>query len=502
MKNSKQSRGFTSKGVTSKGFTLVEIVVVLSITTIVFGIISSIIVFSMGMFRDGTFSVQEKISTEELVGLLESEVSYSSEIVVSSGVGLDDDWYCFYISDGMLIHSKYQGGNYTTLSSFSKLGNLDLEKTTLDVECNNRSIIVYISETKYVIPLYNISSLEIEKTGIRNGIKLFYKKDRRVSAITDTSQGTEDSNTPSGGTEEPPIFENTGTIADQIRTISPESNRGKLEDLKAHSQVYFFKYDAIYVDGYWWVFLMDGWGGGQYRPTNTLPPNFNSLWWKKLSIDWDKYSAYEKGDIVVYNSKYYRCKQDIINYGGTIFEPGSSTWGGEFWEEISENELPSDGSSNISVRNTTNTRAKETVISKLGNWSNDELLEVRKYDDSILDSIPVCSSPSNPRYEDIWMMVEENPQTGGIYFSYYIRVNNYGVAPNEKTSDGHLDWQKLSVDYSDYSVYYKGDVSYFGQNGLNSYMKCLSDYDTYYDRGVHNWTAPYYIWGLNRWESF
>lgn len=488
------------------GFTLVEIVVVICISTIVFAMIGSLIVFSMKMFASGVEDVQDSISISSLQDFLKSELEYATDIKIQEEKP-DGEWrsFAFQEEDKVLVQSlEKEDNSIQVLNNFENFGSLEGDITFIQVSLVNSTStndsyakIKLGDTTSYIIALNNASVSTANYT-LQGNMKLYYRTEIQLSSITtdDSSSGDDDSTTTSEVDED---FENTGTIVDQISTISPESNRGKWEDIKNLDQMYFYQYDAIFIDGYWWV-LVDG-GSNNYT-ISSLPPINGYTKWKKLCTQWDMYSAYEAGDIVEYNGEYYQAKKDIINVGSnagetTIYYPtaGNQWWNPGYWEKITE--LPEDGAANLALRDTKNEKAKNTVIKKILEYTNEELLQVKQYSAELLDEIPVCEDPDNPELDEIWMLKEKDEETGSVYFSYYIRVYTYGVGPGEKTSSGKMDWQKLSVDYSDYSVYFKGDISYYGQRGMNQYMICLKTYDTYYDRS-NGWTAPFYF---DRWQA-
>lgn len=507
-----------------QGFTLVEIVVVLSIGAIVLSMVGSMIVFSMNMFASGVGEVQDSISISELQDLLKTELESATEIVITQ----DSDqlpqgkWNSFAITDANgLIQTVAQNDHSSNTISFKDFGSLK-DDITLKVQLLNDNgkyaKVTIADDISYVVSLINA---QYDKTNrdieIKDDMILYYKKEPRKVAIVDNGSNngggsTEPVEPPDTGDSEDempaeptpdPDFGNTGTIVDQIATISPESNRGKLEEI---TKRYFYQYDAIFIDGYWWVLVADD---SNHYELDRLPPQKGAMKWKKLNDEWDKYSAYEKGDIVKFQGKYYQAQKDIINVGlhggeGTNYYPlaGNEYWNPGYWEEIDT--LPADGASNIALRQTKNVNAKKTVINKILKYTNDELLTVRQYNDKYLDQIPICKNPKNPTLEDIWMVKEKNSQTGAIYFSYYIRINNYGVRPNEKSSTGKLDWQRLSVDFSDYSVYFENDIVLYADYGRIEFMKCKQYYDVYFNRKGN---APF-EWvdgdrtGVDRWIQY
>ena len=84
-----------------QGFTLVEIIVVLSIGSIVLSMVGSMIVFSMNMFASGVSEVQDSISVSELQDLLKTELESATQIVITQDPDQlpEGEWNSFAISD-------------------------------------------------------------------------------------------------------------------------------------------------------------------------------------------------------------------------------------------------------------------------------------------------------------------------------------------------------------------------------------------------------------------
>lgn len=69
------------------------------------------------------------------------------------------------------------------------------------------------------------------------------------------------------------------------------------------------------------------------NPADLTPGNIKGTnrYWQKLQTKWDGNSAYEKGDIVIYNNNLYRCKQDAI-YNGKEPTADGGQWERVYWE--------------------------------------------------------------------------------------------------------------------------------------------------------------------------
>ena len=97
------------------GFTLVEIVVALSGSAIVCGIVGSMVLFSMNMSAEGVKENQEKQIVDSLISSFEEDLSSATAIVYSENgdapsLKKDDntdlEWHSYSVSDGRILRDN------------------------------------------------------------------------------------------------------------------------------------------------------------------------------------------------------------------------------------------------------------------------------------------------------------------------------------------------------------------------------------------------------------
>lgn len=454
------------------GFTLVEIIVSIAIGSIVLLIAGGIILSSSNFLMTTTDMDIDKRAVDSIVDFVRGEIEYSTDVrFVQHGDELapnyteDSDWHYFYIKDNELYRdgAKVFAKSFTNNKSLSisMKGNgtstsnhrLDIKYALLD----NKNEISYSSRD--TVMFLNLSvSQEILNQGIYsadykdisdNGYWLFYtKKAKNLTSIPEE------------------VDNNTGTVADQIKFLNVFNNRNELFNYDWQSggkQIY--KYEFVFYNGYWWQLLSDsGLYGTKNAHTIEVPDQCHKF--KRISAEFVHTSAYEKGDVVIYNNQYYICKADFINQGMTIgrsYTPDQNFWpANHFWEKIDEKNLKDenghfkDNSSHITdpkrSESMKNEYMQKTILNKLDGINLDIIPEYKKEDNA---KIPVVIGA--PKQSDFYKVTKTDPSTNQKIVKYYIKLENNGSEPGI-AFDKKVGWQEITMEYAQYSAYNRDDM--------------------------------------------
>lgn len=466
------------------GFTLVEIIVSIAIGSIVLLIAGGIILSSSNFLMTTTDMDIDKRAVDSIVDFVRGEIEYSTDVrFVQHGDELapnyteDSDWHYFYIKDNELYRdgAKVFAKSFTNNKSLSisMKGNgtstsnhrLDIKYALLD----NKNEISYSSRD--TVMFLNLSvSQEILNQGIYsadykalsdNGYWLFYtKKAKDLTSIPEE------------------VDNNTGTVADQIKFLNIFTNRNDLNDvnMKEATGKYINQYEFVFYEGYWWQLLDQS----NYYGYNAEKPNATYKF-KKISANFDSESAYEQGDIVIYNNEYYRCIQNMINNGvSEKYYPLDGSWRGNgFWTHIDKETLKNDdnsfkdGSIHINKSRTESqiTNYSNTILSKIIHLDLNKAIEFNASNNS---KIPVVNLSKGVQQSDLYKITETNIITKQKKTRYFIKLFNQDNLPGQ--NDGVCAWQELSMDYIPTSAYLVGDrvMQPYTANGLErNYIKCV-----------------------------
>lgn len=470
------------------GFTLVEIIVSIAIGSIVLLIAGGIILSSSNFLMTTTDMDIDKRAVDSIVDFVRGEIEYSTDVrFVQHGDELapnyteDSDWHYFYIKDNELYRdgAKVFAKSFTNNKSLSisMKGNgtstsnhrLDIKYALLD----NKNEISYSSRD--TVMLLNLSvSQEILNQGIYsadykdlsdNGYWLFYtKKAKDLASIPEEE------------------IKYTGTVADQIKFLNIFTNRNDLYDanMQGATGKYINQYEFVFYKGYWWQLLDQS----NYYGYNAEKPD-KTYKFKKISSYFDSASAYEQGDIVIYNDEYYRCTNRMVSNGfSDEYYPLNGSWrGNSFWERIDKEKLKNndgsfkDGSIHINKSRTESqiTNYSNTILSKIINLDLSKAIE---FDASNNSSIPVVNLSIGVQQNDLYKITETDIISKQKKIRYFIKLfDDTGKLPGQGGPDG-CDWQELSMEYIPNSAYATGDrvKQPYTAGGLeNNYIKCIKD---------------------------
>lgn len=337
----------------TKGFTLLEIIVVLLISSIVMIIAGSLIMNSLDFFNKTTSSDVEKYAVDSISSLVHDELMYASDVRITTP---DDeilekgDWRSFNIID----HRLYLDETLVFEDNFYNNRDLKLEvkgyedgyriNLKFSFMKNASSDVVYTSGSTLELlnlkeqkkindvfqPFPKTDTYEIGK----NDYRLYYKK----GDIPDNKTGN--------------IDDSTGTVQDELNCRDEEvSNPGDLSgNFKGE-----FSQNTTYAYGDFVSF-----SSNFYRCVEEEGLVTNSVinsplamsGWKKIVSSWTNKSAYKTGDVVYYQFKPYKCLRGIdengdddkkimggVNYDGTPKQPSGEETDTEYWKFLSNQEL-------------------------------------------------------------------------------------------------------------------------------------------------------------------
>lgn len=406
------------------GMTLIEIVVVLLISTIIMIITSAMILSSMGYFGEEVIFQQDQEGLDDISGYIRKELSYATDVRVATTKPSDDDWHWLSIQNGklykddkqLLDDTYYQNRNMTcTVQGFDNY-RLDIYLKYIDTKD------VVVAKTRTSLELLNLKaereihreyapfSTEIEVTEIQ---KIYYIiKEKTV--------------------EQEPEIDDSGTVKEQLKCLNNYNNRGEF-----HSNTKYYVGDYVFDDtGQWWVNVSQS----RVFAENEKPGNSTSVvGWKKISAEFDPLSSYEKNDIVRFgsgdNMHYYQAKNDYIMY---IPDPTQE----HAWSDLG----------------TTKPEGIEMVCHSL--LDEQKVITVRnKLDD--VDLTKILSYEKTTKYEINDIVKVINPDTSLI--EYYLKVATGEGVPGSSASTG---WQHVTRDFSEKSAYDKGDVVLYLRDGI------------------------------------
>ncbi|NBK98157.1 MAG: prepilin-type N-terminal cleavage/methylation domain-containing protein, partial [Erysipelotrichia bacterium] len=285
-----------------KGMTLVEVVVVLLIMSILLVIMGSLILNAFKYFNQTTDQDLDKRSLDSISEYVREELLYAQDVRVYSTSEVKKatqeegfaatQWQTLFIKEGKL----YKNGEMVYTDSFYNQKKLyidvqGIKNYRLDIhyslkeedkktyETNDTlellNLKVKIEKTKDFYPFKNI----VDRTEISEDVQIYYQKVKEEENIE----------------PDVPVDPEKGTVADQIKCLTLHNNRWKFVD-----NHYYRAGDMVYHNGYWWqLYNTDNYISGPQIPgiQNTV--------WKKIDAYFDENSIYLKGDIVIFNNKYY-----------------------------------------------------------------------------------------------------------------------------------------------------------------------------------------------------
>lgn len=436
-----------------KGMTLVEVIVVLLISTILLMIMGSLILNSFKYLNNTTDQDLSKRSMDSLSSYVRNELLYSNDVRVNTSAPEGENWRCFYVDKGKLYQDLdlHDSDIAQQVYSDTFYNNKDL-KITVSGYGNYRLDFSYsysdegeeIYRSKDTVELLNLKVKEEEDSSFDP----FANIQKKVTLLDSTTkiyyqksfQQQEDPK---------PADPTIGTVAEQLNCISLHNNRYNFV-----SGSYYRYGDIVFHDEFWWKMVYEG------KSSSVVvneKPGTSIRYWKKIDALFDKSSAYENQDIILHDGKYYEAKSDIAGIAIGIEQaptPGTKEDKEKKWQEI---EKPEKAKVCKDVRIEAN---KDSVIYKLQNLIDENkftLKDIPEYEKG--KTYPMVETPE--KAIDFVKVLEE--KLGGTY-RYFIKMveGNSDVSPGAtiKANDS-LVWQEIRVDWDENSYYTQKDVVFY-----------------------------------------
>lgn len=408
------------------GMTLIEIVVVLLISTIIMGITGAMILSSMGYFSEEVVSQQDQEGLDDIAGYIRKELSYATDVRIATTKPSEDAWHWLYIKDGKL----YKDGSQLLDESYYQNRKLVMtiqgfEDFRLDVHLQYQS-----NENKLVAKTR--TSLELLNLKAENNVSRDYAPFSTKMDIDDTQKIYYIIKEKT--VEQKPDIDTSVTVEKELKCLNNFNNRGEFR-----AGVKYYIGDYIYDEnGVWWVNV----GSAREfveaeRPGNTANP----IGWKKISSEFDALSAYEKGDIILYvngdTKYYYQATKDHLTY-----TPKPTDANG--WTDLGAT-TPDPGKA--VCRALSSEQKRVTVRNKLDTV---DITKIKEYETKTTYGVNALVKVTNP--------------TNNI-IEYYLKINDAVGAPN---SGGNSGWVHLARDFNEKSAYDKGNQVLYLKDGIIS----------------------------------
>lgn len=447
----------------NKGFTLVEIIISITIGSVVLALMGTMILTSSNFMSNTTNSDMDKRCVDSCMEFIRDQIEYSTDVRIIENKGLDnypvegeDNWHCFYIKNHILYRddspvfddSFYNHKQLEILVKDDYKNNMRVDFTyhlnDSDGEkaYGNRDTVVFLNISEKNKPdggLYVSSDVSLDSS--KDNYAVYYKK----SLKTNNS-----SNTPSGDNDNV----RTGTVTDRLNMINLGNRRGNFDYDKQYNNG-----DYVYYEGYWWYCR-----GSNIK--NVLPDQYNNTVWTKLDKNYqlDDYCCYYKNDIVIYEGKYIVCNVNYVVGSKKIPDIGENNY--NQWRIISKEEaLEISGS----LTNAYSFDIK-CVNSKLP--SNIDMTDTKR------ESIPLYDETKLESYQ-VGDYVRIKDKNNDYYYVYLKVLEGNNKEPGSSMSSG---WQLLEPDFDPKSSYVVGDytIGSTGGGGNNNsftrkYLKCKRD---------------------------
>lgn len=441
-----------------KGMTLIEIVVVLLISTIIMSIVGSMILSSMGYFSEEVVSQQDKDGLADISSYMRKELSYATDVRVATTKPTEEPWHWLSIKEGKLYKDDKQllSDNYyqnrkiaVKVHGFDNY-RLDITSKYLD---NSNSI---VATNKTSLELMNLrADKNIDREYAPFSTAMDINETQKIYYIIKEKVVTEEPEEPDTG--------ETGTVEDELACLNNYNNRETFVGGTKYNVGDYVKNS----DGYWWVNIYTS----REFAANEAPGSRNPTGWKKLSIEFDQTSAYEVGDVVIYKLTdklvYYRAKKLMTTWAPT---PSSSTT--DSWEYLGED------------------KPKTTIVCK-SLINEQKLVTVRnELDDLEVEKIAEFNNNQNYKVNDI---VKVTDAEGKI--KYYTKIANGNGKPGTNAGTG---WKHLARDFDETSAYKTGDVLLYLKNGVKTitFKKDMQDSSFNITKEIQNadsWGGSEYI---------
>ncbi len=303
-----------------KGFTLVEIIVSIALASIILMLAGTLILSSTNLLNTSSERDLDKRTVDSVIEFVREEIEYATDVRIlnSSSNHIPDyqndaNWHYFYIkdyklyrdgidvfSDGfysgrdfkMVVKANYQNKVRVDIRYILNDGREDTYTSRDTLMLLNLSVSSEIQNEPLYPSEYKSISEESDDDEYKDGYRIYYNK----KYIPPTNSQPENGR--------------TGTVADIIQNISTENCKGLFNP---KGRYVYQKGEIVWWNGEWWE-ATESSNESEYMPGKTR-------YWKRLNKNWTwptftssenkMYSSYSKGDIVMYNNKYFRATDNV-----------------------------------------------------------------------------------------------------------------------------------------------------------------------------------------------
>lgn len=450
----------------NKGMTLVEIVIVLLIASIAMTITGGILVNSLGYFDTSTKNSLDKQTADGILDYINGEIRYASMVTVTDtpddNSKIQEGWHCLYVAKHVNGEDETDNQNEDTLvlykdgtevfpvDYYSKR-NLDIQirgfmasERRLDMlvslkDKQNKE--VYKTTNTYELLNLNMKSddsamaafwgsvateyeaLFYEKTDASesestNNKVLWYIKDASFESKNNNSSGDNNDNGNTDSTGD-------GTVKDIIQNIDYTNYIGLYYPNIGY---HYNSGDIVWYKGNYWQRIYDG-------RNDDSGPDKGELSWKCLSREFNKNSAYEKGDIIIYGKYYYQC-----NRTEQVYYSGQNPKTGTQWDIIGRTDDPevieivkkntyekqpsSHGYATVLKNHLENTDALKSLQDPLKTGYDSFVVGKTYAKGSIVKMVNETTAADTDKYYDLWVAGKETSSAPGTPTSGWVKMDN------------------------------------------------------------------------------
>lgn len=475
----------------NKGMTLIELVVVMIISVILIGVAGSILVSSTNFLTRTTMSDQDKLATDKIAELIEGEITYSTNVIVSDHLLTQDElgdstnWRYFLIKKGRLYmnsedelalsDSYYSNRDFVLTARAYENYRLDL---TYDF-VNSKKESEYKTSTTILFPNIkvqyeagNFKSEWFKGTSYTSGVddekKVYIYYDRSSIAVN---------------TEKPLPKSGGGTIAAQFSTCMDDTNnRGEYSKIADKNSIKLG--DFVYVESggktIWYRFVGFDKGGVYDNPAAG-----RSEYWKEIYVvdsepkegQFNNTKNYFQGDVVrFFNNIKVETDFIYIYYNNYKYDSGYENWPNENtprrWAPVYINPYQNQAElCELTKKNydkgymnyyTNHSFIYGTPFAKLYNKDESKSLNPFKGNINFIEykdgDTEITHVPSSLKVDELTVeyIVKYKDE-------YYINMTNGDLHPSQDTpgkpnEKGERIWQKLQTQWDSNSAYRQGDI--------------------------------------------
>lgn len=276
-----------------KGMTLVEIVVVLLISSILMLICGSLIINSMQYFNTTSTANIDKLAADEISEQIRSTLAYANKVQVTDEEKTGKEWHSISISanNTLLIDGEEQFNegfyNNRDLTLSVHRYKQDYRIDLLISFVNGTDTIYRREETLELINMkeHIIQDDNSDLTKITDTMKIYFVYDKNVVI-------NEDAEVP----DIPEDLSGNLTVADEIYCKDAKNDKGLWKKEQSYVVGDFVQYPD--VNGTWYRLVHENVNTG-HEPTK--------IWqWKAIDKNFIKNRLYEEWDIIIYENYYYQ----------------------------------------------------------------------------------------------------------------------------------------------------------------------------------------------------